>query len=218
MTTDPPAPSLNESLLSQLLPDFTDIPSPAFASLGDYLQYICGSVKSQSHHILQLVDVGRRQNKLIHQLEDKVEIMSNLIQQGGISSTQKAEPPPAPNPPTLPPPSPQPPSSQPSVKPSRTPTSIYPVLPLVDPSPTIPRLSKFPSHTKLSCPDCWFSCTLLNTLDNHIAKKHSRPNHNNQSLTMMVGDSTMNTVNSRAVEAALGSGLLTGRSATRQGP
>ena len=35
---------------------------------------------------------------------------------------------------------------------------------------------------------------------------------------MMIGDSTMKTVNGRAVEAALGSGLLTGKSASRQGP
>ena len=48
---------------------------------------------------------------------------------------------------------------------------------------------------------------------------HGRPNHHNgQNLTLMVGDSTMGTVNGRRVEATLGSGLLTGKSASRPGP
>ena len=35
---------------------------------------------------------------------------------------------------------------------------------------------------------------------------------------MMIGDSSMKTVNGRVVEAALGGGVLTGKSTTKQGP
>ena len=78
-TAQPPVASPEESLLIQPPDNFTEIPSPGVASLGDYLQYICGNVKSQSELIIRLEDVGRRQNKLIHQLEDKVETINNLL-------------------------------------------------------------------------------------------------------------------------------------------
>ena len=124
-----PASPLDESL-SRQLPNFTQLPGPAFASVGDYMQFICASVGAQSEMILRLEDVGRRQNKLIHQLEDKVEVMSLRFQPVGSiaespqplstssASISKAAAPPVSQPVDLPSP------------PSNPPTScLYPTLP-----------------------------------------------------------------------------------------
>ena len=89
----------------------------------------------------------------------------------------------------------------------------YPTLPQTEPTESIHEADSF------ACPDCRYSCSSLPSLDNHIRRNHGRPNHgNDQGLTMMIGDSSMTTVNGRIVEAALGGGLLTGKSATSQGP
>ena len=47
----PPVVQLEDSF-SELPPKLADIPNPAISSLGDYLQFICGSVISQSEMIL----------------------------------------------------------------------------------------------------------------------------------------------------------------------
>ena len=163
----PPASLLDDSQLSQPPRDLTEIPSPAVASLGDYLQYICGSVQSQSELTLRLEDVCRRQNKLIHQLEDKIDSMNNKLQHCLIpppaSSNQRAESSPIPNPPTSKPAARKPLAPTPLItQPPATslmPTPIYPVLPQIDPSPKIPRLHQFPRPPKFSCPDCQYTCT-----------------------------------------------------------
>ena len=80
----PPVVQLDDSI-SELPRDLAEIPNPAISSLGDYLQFICGSVLSQGEMILELKDVGRRQNKLIHQLEDKVAILSSKLRSEGRS-------------------------------------------------------------------------------------------------------------------------------------
>ena len=89
----------------------------------------------------------------------------------------------------------------------------YPALPQIEPTEHIQQAESF------ACPDCRYSCSSLPSLDNHIRRNHSRPNHfNEQGSTMIIGDSTMTTVNGRIVEAALGGGLLTGKSVTNSGP
>jgi hypothetical protein len=57
------------------------------------MKYICESVKSQSEIILRLEDVGRRQNKLIHQLKDKVEDLCVKLHPEG-SPVESSQPPP----------------------------------------------------------------------------------------------------------------------------
>ena len=58
--------SLLDSSLTQQLPDLTGLPGPAFASLGDYLQFMCESTRVQSEMIQRLEDNEKRQNVLIH--------------------------------------------------------------------------------------------------------------------------------------------------------
>ena len=173
---------------------------------------MCGSVKTQSEMIIRLKDVSKRQNKLIHQLQDKVEVLSRKLQPVGA-------------PPVSAQPSEQPPVSQSQQRAAHVPppqplmslrppsNSCYPALPQTEPSPSIQQVERF------SCPDCRLYCSSFPSLDNHIKRSHGRPNHQKeQNLTLMVGDSTMSTVNGRLVEAALGGSLLTGRSATKSGP
>ena len=74
-TSEPPASPLDSSLTHQL-PDLTQLPGPQYASVGDYMVFICESVKSQSEIIMRLEENGRRQNMLIHKLSDKVELLS----------------------------------------------------------------------------------------------------------------------------------------------
>jgi hypothetical protein len=61
---------------SRQIPDFTQLPGPDFASLGDYMQYMCASMSAQSEVILRLEDTGRRQNALILRLADNLEKLS----------------------------------------------------------------------------------------------------------------------------------------------
>ena len=128
-----PASPLDESLYHQL-PDFTQLPGPAFTSLGDQMQFICALVQAQSEMILRLEDVGRRQNKLIHQLEDKVEVLSVKLQPRGtvevtpqpLSTSSASNPMEA----AYPDFQPADPRSLPSLLPSTPPSSsLYPALP-----------------------------------------------------------------------------------------
>ena len=158
--------------------------------------------------ILRLEDTSKRQNKLIHQLQDKVEMLSSKIKPAG--SLSAVSQPPAQSSVTQ---LREAPDSQPTAAPSPRTCPLYPALPQTEPTASIQQAER------ISCPDCRFSCSSMTSLDEHIARNHGRPNHcNGQGLTLMIGDSSMTTVNSRVVEAALGGGLLSGRSATRQGP
>ena len=61
----------------------------------------------------------------------------------------------------------------------------------------------------LHCTDCSFECDTFTKLDQHIAAKHSRPNHEPVCNTLMIGDSLMKSMKPRVVEKAVGGRLFT---------
>ena len=66
-----------DSSLTQQLPDLTRLPGPPYASVGDYMQFTCDSVRVQSEMIQRLEDAVKRQNVLIHRLMDRVNTVTS---------------------------------------------------------------------------------------------------------------------------------------------
>ena len=137
--SSPHASQLDNSL-PQMHPDLTELPSLDSASLGNYLRFMCVSARSQSEMIMQLEDVSRRQNKLIHQLQNKVEIMSRKLQPGVRPPVACQHPSPpvdgsvCPSPPG---PSRPPPSGHPAIQ-------RYPALPQTEPTAYSQQADSFP--------------------------------------------------------------------------
>ena len=222
-----------DSSLSQQLPDFTKLPGPAYASLGDYLQFTCESVRVQSEMIQQLVDSNKRQNMLIHRLSDKVESLSATqpLPEGWELAS--------PHPGLLQPWTPEqqaelakqlqdyariqlcgssmtvshPSPTQPSLgvpaalpSPSVAAAALPSLLSLhLQPPAQQPRAPR--SQQTYNCNDCRYRCSDVRNLDLHIAAKHQCPHHTT-GVTLLVGDSHMKTVNCRALEKALSGGKL----------
>jgi hypothetical protein len=67
------------SMTTQQVPDFTQLPGPSFANMGDYMLFICESVRSQSEMILRLENNERKQTENIMLLGQKVESMTELL-------------------------------------------------------------------------------------------------------------------------------------------
>ena len=108
------------------------------------------------------------------------------------------------------------PTPVPQPSPVPQPTPVPQPAPVPKPTPVIKPLFP-PQKPKQSetwaCPQCKFKSNSLATLDSHLDTKHSSPKKEKE-VTLMIGDSTMKTVNGRVVERALGGGgLVTGRSA-----
>ena len=87
------------------------------------------------------------------------------------------------------------------------PTPLFSLHPEPPSQQTQPRQTQSSHQQSYNCNDCRYRCQDLRNLDRHIAAKHRRPHHI-PDLTLLVGDSSMKTVNCRAVEAGLGGGKL----------
>ena len=82
-------------------------------------------------------------------------------------------------------------------------------MPAPTPTQTQPKQSKAETWP---CTQCRFKCSSLAKFNSHLDAKHPSQRKEKDN-TLMIGDSTMNTVNARVVEGALGGGgLVTGRS------
>ena len=181
------ASPLDDSLTQQL-PDLTELAGPAFASLGDYLQFMCSSARVQSEMIMRLEDVGRRQNKLIFQLYDKVESLSAKLQPAGNTAATSQPPPKSavhqPSPLQARPAPPQPSQVHPRAPPPQPPAALR------------------PRHTPLY--------PVLPDTDREFETAAAQdPSSRQSDLTLLIGDSHVRTVQARRLEGKLSGGRLT---------
>ena len=179
--------SLLDSSLALQPPDFTRLTGPAYANLGDYLYFISESVKSQSELILGLEDSGRRQNKLIHQLVEKVEDLSSIKGHPEGSETLSSQPADSQ-------PSERQPEGSKQVSPQPTPAPKE-TQPTVDtPAPHQPEVTPAPAQSRL-----YPLISLLND-DINEAEMPKGDTANKTDWSLLVGDSHVKSVKSRKIE------------------
>jgi hypothetical protein len=218
-------------------PDFIKLPGPTYANMGDYLVFICESVRSQSEMIINLEKTEKKQarmlltqSEMILMLQLKLDGLATKLDfqfsGGELSTAVTVHTPESPTPADSDLSSAVHPLNRVVTSPRHAVTVLSPTVTAPShaedvPSPkhrdsVIRALTNADQNESFKCNDCSHQATSYKQLDYHIESEHTRPNNvhrlNNKykktrKLHLFMGDSNMKGVNMRLLERATG-GLL----------